>query len=84
MGKITVEGKAYKVLDKGCYSHDFGSYWKKVETPDGEKTVVGSRGFWRFWTAADRAKPLRDAVAKGWPKEGWDRQHPTEDEEGTR
>lgn len=71
MGKITVDGIAYKVTDKGCYNHDIGSYWKRVETPDGEKMVVGSRGFWRFWTPADRTAPLREAIAKGWPRKDW-------------
>lgn len=72
MGKITVEGSQYKVTDKGCYNHDMGAYWKRVETPDGEKMVVGGRGNWRFWTAHDRTRPLREAMERGWtPEKGW-------------
>ncbi len=74
MGKITVEGTTYKVTDKGHYNHDVGDYVKWVQTPDGEKMVVGSRGRWRFWTAEDRTRPLREAIAKGWPKPGWDKE----------
>lgn len=68
MGKITVEGQSYKVVESGGYNQDIGKYWKRVQTPDGEKMVVGSPGRWRFWTAADRTRPLREAIAKGWPK----------------
>jgi hypothetical protein len=67
MGKITVQGEIYTVTDKGCYSHDIGHYWKMVQTPDGEKPVVGRPGYWRFWTPADRTRPLREAIARGWP-----------------
>lgn len=69
---IEVEGKKYKVIDKGCYNHDIGDYWKRVLTPEGEKMVVGTRGRWRFWTPADRTRPLREAMARGWkPEKGW-------------
>lgn len=64
---VMVAGQKYKVIDIGAYSHDMGYYWKIVETPNGPKTIVGTRGQWRFWTAEDRTKPLRDAIAKGWP-----------------
>lgn len=75
---IEVEGKKYKVTDKGCYSHDFGAYWKCVATPDGEKIVVGGRGSWRFWTAFDRTRPLREAMEKGWtPENGWPKEEPS-------
>lgn len=66
-GKINVQGTPHKVTDKGSYSQDIGHYWKMVSTPEGEKMVVGRPGFWRFWTAADRTRPLREAIARGWP-----------------
>lgn len=65
MGMIMVEGRQYKVTDKGCYSHDIANYWKRVETADGEKLVVGRPGCWRFWTAEDRTIPLRKALTDG-------------------
>lgn len=69
---VTIAGKKYKVIDPGSYSHDFGSYWKIIDTPEGHKTIVGGRGRWRFWTATDRTKPLHDAMEKGWtPEKGW-------------
>jgi hypothetical protein len=64
---ITVEGKKYKVADKGAYSHDLGSYWKIVTTPQGERTVVGRPGLWRFYTPAERVAPLKKAIEEGWP-----------------
>jgi hypothetical protein len=69
MARITVEGVGYPVVDKGMYSHDLGSYWKVVRTPEGERMVVGRAGRWRFRTARERVQPLLDAVADGWPKE---------------
>lgn len=69
---IMVAGKKYKVVDKGCYNHDIGAYWKRIATDEGEKMVVGGPGRWRFWTAADRTRPLREAMERGWtPEKGW-------------
>lgn len=70
---ITIAGVKYKVIDSGGYNHDVGSYWKVVETPDGHhKMVVGGRGRWRFWSAADRVRPMHEAMEKGWtPEKGW-------------
>jgi hypothetical protein len=70
MGKITVEGERYKVVDSGRYNHKIKAYCKWVETPEGKKMVVGSRDNWRFWTARDRTQPLLDGFKKGWPKPG--------------
>lgn len=82
MGKINVQGTAYKVTDSGSYNHDIGSYWKRVQTPDGEKMVVGSRGHWRFWTAEDRTSPLREATARGWtPERGWPKEKTESEQE---
>jgi hypothetical protein len=78
---VTIAGKKYKVVDSGCYSHDFGSYWKIVETADGDKTIVGSPGRWRFWTASDRTRPLREAIEKGWPRKDWGKQQIADSEE---
>lgn len=64
---ITINGRQYKVIDSGGYNHDIGAYWKMVKTPDGNLMVVGSRGSWRFWHPSDRTKPLREAIARGWP-----------------
>jgi hypothetical protein len=69
---ITVNGQKVKVLDKGGYNHDIGQYWKMVEIDGQRQMVVGGPGYWRLWTGADRARPLREAMAKGWPKKGWD------------
>lgn len=69
---ITVDGKKYKVTESGGYNHDVGAYCKWVSTPEGERMVVGSPGRWRFWTAKDRTRPLREAMEKGWtPEKGW-------------
>lgn len=69
---IMVDGVKYKVVESTGYNHDIGAYCKWVKTPDGEKMVVGSRGRWRFWTAADRARPILEAMEKGWtPENGW-------------
>lgn len=69
---VMVAGKKYKVVDSGSYNHDIGAYWKRVATDDGEKMIVGSRGSWRFWAAADRTRPLREAMEIGWtPERGW-------------
>lgn len=70
---ITVNGRKVKVLNKGGYNHDIGKNWKMVEIDGERKMVVGSAGYWREWTPADRTRPLREAAAKGWPKPGWDR-----------
>lgn len=67
MGKIVVGESQYKVTDSGSYNHDIGSYWKMVQTVNGEKMVVGKPGHWRFWTPADRVRPLMEAIVKGWP-----------------
>jgi hypothetical protein len=64
---VMIAGTELKVVDKGGYSHDIGSNWKIVKTPEGEKMIVGAPGRWRFWTPADRTRPLREAMAKGWP-----------------
>ena len=66
---ITVNGKKVKVLDKGGFNHDIGMHTKVVEI-DGERVrVVGGAGHWRIWSAADRTRPLREAIARGWPNE---------------
>lgn len=59
-GKVRRRSVEYKVTDKGGYNHDIGKYWKRVQTPDGEKMVVGRPGFWRFWTPEDRTQHLRN------------------------
>lgn len=59
---ITVDGKRYRTIDKGGFNQAIGEYWKTVKTPEGERTVVGGRGSWRFWTPADRVAPLRRAA----------------------
>lgn len=66
---ITVDGTKYEVTEQPSYNHDVGGRFAFVRTPSGEKPIVNQGGGWRFWGARDRTKPLRDAVAKGWPKE---------------
>ena len=65
---ITVNGKKVKVLDKGGYNCDIGMQTKVVEIDGKPVRVVGSAGYWRVWSPADRTRPLREAIARGWPK----------------
>jgi hypothetical protein len=46
---ITVNGKKYKVVESLGYSPDVGEYAKVILVDGKERTVVGSRGCWRFW-----------------------------------
>jgi hypothetical protein len=68
MAKVTIDGIAYKVIERLGYMHDVGNYVTEVETETGPRMAVGSprRGY-RFWTAVDRTAPLHEAVARGWP-----------------
>jgi hypothetical protein len=71
MAKIDVDGYGkLKVLGSLGYVHDVGMHVKEVELPDGSPAKVVKRGStWQRWTARDRTAPLREAAAKGWPKE---------------
>lgn len=64
MATIQVEGVKYGVAENLGFSHDVGMYAKVVYTPTGEKMAVRHRGsrLWRFWSAADRVRPLREAM----------------------
>ncbi len=65
---ITIDGVKRKVVCDMGYNHSVGAYVKEVEI-DGEfKIAVKRGGAWRLWGAGDRTKPLREAVARGWPK----------------
>jgi hypothetical protein len=66
---ITINGKKVKVLSSLGYNHDVGAYVKEVEIDGQRQMAVGSPGYWRLWTAADRTRPLREAIARGWPNE---------------
>jgi hypothetical protein len=65
---ITMNGVKYKVIDSLGYNHDVGAQVKMIEYEGKRAMVVGSAGRWRLWTASDRTAPLREAVARGWPK----------------
>lgn len=67
---ITIDGKKVKVLDSLGYNHDIGAYVKRVEIDGKPQMAVGTRGSWRLWTARDRTRPLREAIANGWPNTG--------------
>lgn len=63
---IEVDGKKLKVVESLGFNHSIGMYAKIVLTEDGERMAVKYRGGpWRFWTAADRAQPIMEAVASG-------------------
>lgn len=64
---ITVDGVKYPVTEQPCYDMNIGCQRAFVQTPNGEKPIV-KQGKWRFWTPRDRTAPLREAVARGWPK----------------
>lgn len=64
---ITIDGKKVKVTSNLGYNHDVGAYVKEVEIDGKRQMAVGRPGHWRLWTAADRTRPLREAIAKGWP-----------------
>ena len=67
MASIEIEGNRYKVLESLGYNHDAGCYAKIVADGDRERMAVKQAGGWRFWSAADRVKPLVDAIKRGWP-----------------
>lgn len=71
---ITINGRKVKVLESLGYNPDVGDYVKMVEIDGQRQMAVGGPGRWRLWTARDRAAPLREAAAKGWPKPGWDKE----------
>ncbi len=60
MAKIEVDGRKYTVTDSLGFVHSVGMYVKEVQTEDGFKMVVKDAGRWRFWTAQERVKPLKD------------------------
>lgn len=64
---IMINGRKVKVLSSLGYNHDVGAYVKMVEIDGKREMAVGSPGYWRLWTAADRTRPLREAAARGWP-----------------
>lgn len=54
MGKIVVEGIAYKVIETLPYCQA-GMPAKMVETPEGERVAVKRDGAsWSWWTNGDR------------------------------
>lgn len=65
---ITINGRKVKVLSSLGYNHDIGAYVKEVEIDGQRQMAVGGPGYWRLWTARDRTQPLREAVARGWPR----------------
>lgn len=65
---ITIDGRKVKVLASLGYNQDVGAYVKEVEIDGKRQMAVGRPGAWRLWTPADRTRPLREAVARGWPK----------------
>ncbi|WP_419917471.1 hypothetical protein [Candidatus Poriferisocius sp.] len=68
MAKIVVDGEAYPVVESLGFEHTAGMYAKLVKVGDGEKMAVKApRGAWRFWTAEDRVKPLREEAVCGTP-----------------
>jgi hypothetical protein len=64
---ITIDGRKVKVLSSLGYNHDVGAYVKEVEIDGQRQMAVGGPGRWRLWNAADRTRPLREAIARGWP-----------------
>lgn len=56
-GKIQIEGKDYKVIEKMGYSHSAGAYVAEVETPEGPRIAVKYRGgAWWFWTSGGKTQ----------------------------
>lgn len=67
---ITMDGKKYKVLESFGFNCIVDAQVKFI-LYDGKRTmVVGSAGRWRLWSPEDRTKPIRDAMARGWPHKG--------------
>lgn len=64
---ITMDGVKYPVTEQPSFNHSIGCQYAFVQTPQGEKPIV-KQGKWRFWKPIDRAGPLIEAVARGWPK----------------
>jgi len=62
--KVEIDGLKYTVTESLGYVQDVGAYVVEVETPDGFKKAVKQGGKWRFWTAHDRTRPLREALAQ--------------------
>jgi hypothetical protein len=68
--KILVDGEPYPVVESLGFVHDIGWHAWVVRMPDGtEKTAVGTTKRARFWTAADRVRPLVDAIARSKPSD---------------
>ena len=62
---VTIDGADYKVVESLGYNPDVGARVIKVETLAGEqRTAVGSRGAYRFWTARDRVLPGSKVVGQ--------------------
>jgi hypothetical protein len=57
---IVVEGGRYPVVESLGYNQDMGARAWIVQTQNGEKTAVGPSTKARFWTPADRIRPLRE------------------------
>lgn len=47
---IKVEGKLYKVVESLGYNPDVGKNVKVILVDGKEQVVVGSKGYWQFWT----------------------------------
>ena len=65
---ITINGRKVKVLESLGFQPSIGKYAKRVLIDGKEQMAVGGPGRWRLWTAEDRTRPLREAIARGWPK----------------
>lgn len=61
--KIEIDGTKYPVTESLGYVHSVGAHAVEVETPDGFRKAVKRGGTWRFWTAEDRVRPLREALS---------------------
>ena len=59
MSRIEVDGEHYDVVENMGFNHSVGMYTKLVRDGERERMAVKQGKRWRFWTAADRVKPLK-------------------------
>ena len=62
--QIAIGQHRYEVIERLGFNHDIGGYVAIVRAGGSEATVVKQGGVWRFWTPADRARPLIDYYQK--------------------
>lgn len=58
------DGSRVRVTENLGYMHAIGHYGKMVLIDGKERLVVKEAGQWRRWTAADRAAPLIEGLAR--------------------